>query len=71
MKFKALKLTTFSCCWFNASTSVRTKPLSGFERERLVSRIVARTVSLSPGRTGFSHCNSSIPGEPRLEDGEK
>ena len=37
MKFSALKLITFSCCWFDASTSVRTKPLSGFVLESGVS----------------------------------
>ena len=46
--------------------SARTTPRSGLLRERLASRTVTRTVSVSSGRTGLSQRNSSIPGEPRL-----
>ncbi len=43
-----------------------TMPRSGLVRERLASRMVMRSESRSPGRTGFTQRSSSTPGEERL-----
>ena len=71
MKLTDLRLKTVFCRWLTASIKVRTMPLSGFELERFVSIMVARTMSISPGHTGRIQRISSIPGEPRLDTGEK
>src|SRR5271166_7194845 len=66
IRFIGFKLITTSASWLSTSTRVRTMPRSGFERERLASRTVTRIRSTSPGRTGRTQRNSSMPGEPRL-----
>src|ERR1700752_4227863 len=59
---------TTSPRWFSTSNRVRTRPRSGLEADGRVSTIVARTDSVSPGRTGFVHRSSSTPGEARPAD---
>src|SRR6516162_10844825 len=66
MIFIAFRLITTDRSWFSTSHRVRTTPRSGFERERVASRMESRTLSTSPGRTGRSQRSSSMPGEPRL-----
>ena len=58
-------LRTSSSLWLIASTRARTMPRSGLERESRASRIVTRTLNLSPGRKGFGHRISSTPGEAK------
>ena len=41
-------------------------PRSGFERDRFASTTVTRTRSTSPGRTGRTQRNSSMPGDGRV-----
>src|SRR5262249_22455414 len=66
MIFIGFRLMATSPRWFSTSTSVRTMPRSGLERDRVAPRTVTRTRSTSPGRTGSSQRNSSMPGEARL-----
>src|SRR6185312_8635042 len=56
--------STFSPRWFRTSHCWRTSPTAGRLLESRVSRTVCRTESASPGRTGFFHFTSSMPGDP-------
>ena len=62
---------TTSPLWFSTSAKLCTTPCSGFERERRASVTVTRTLSTSPGRTGLTQRNSSMPGEARLDAGDR
>jgi len=59
-------VSTVTSSWLSTATPVRTSPRSGLERDTLASATVARTRSLSPGRTGAVHRSSSMPGDARL-----
>ena len=64
--FIGFRLMTIFPSWFSTSISVRTMPRSGLEREGVASSTETRMRSTSPGRTGCSQRNSSMPGEARL-----
>ena len=66
MMFIGFRLITTFPSWLSTSIRVRTMPRSGFERERVASSTETRMRSTSPGRTGCSQRNSSMPGEARL-----
>jgi len=53
------------------SATLCTIPWSGFERDRRASVTVTRSRKTSPGRTGRTQRNSSMPGEARLEAGDR
>ena len=60
----ALTVMTTSPRWLVISLAVCTRPRSGFVRERLAAVTAMRSDNWSPGRTGASQRNSSMPGEP-------
>src|SRR6185312_10249797 len=51
--------STVSPCWFRTSHCWRTRPTPARLFDSRVSRMVCRTESASPGRTGFFHFTSS------------
>jgi hypothetical protein len=65
----AVTRITASPSWLVTSASERMIPRSGLLLERRASRTVARTRSVSPGRTGFGQRTSSTPAAPRPDSG--
>jgi hypothetical protein len=57
------RITTSRFC-FISSKRISTTPISGRERDGRAPSVVRRTLSRSPGLTGFSQSIESIPGDP-------
>ncbi len=66
--FTILSVITTSPAWLNTSINEVTTPRSDLDFDGVAFRTVTRTDSRSPGRTGLTQRNSSMPGEARLRD---